>query len=297
MVSPTGPLPLRMGVVTLVMWSPRTPLSLAVASTGAEGAVGAVASIVRARAPEAAETLPAASVKVAVRLFDPDGSVLLVTDQVPLAATVAVPTTLVPSSRVTVSPAIPVPVMTGLVSLVMSSPCTPVSLAAESAGVAGAAGAAVSMASASAGEAGELLPAGSVCTVVRLCMPAASGLVLTDHVPSAATIAEPITVVPSSRVTVSPAVPVPVMTGVVTLVMPSPLVPLSLAVARTGADEAAGVAVSMVRPRAADGAEALPAASVCTAVMLRAPDARVAVAIDHVPVVPTIPLPMVVVPS
>ena len=79
----------------------------------------------------------------------------------------------------------------------------------------------------------------------------------------------PITVVPSSKVTVLPASAVPVKVGVVTLVMLSVLdVPLSDAATRSGRVGAAGAVVSMVTDKAADAALTLPAASVALAVML-----------------------------
>ena len=84
----------------------------------------------------------------------------------------------------------------------------------------------------SVGEAGEMSPDGSVWVADRLGVPMASGLVgVTENVPPAATVVVPIAVVPSYRVSVSPAVPVPVMIGVVMKVVSSPG-PLSLAGAR-----------------------------------------------------------------
>ena len=61
-MSPAMPVPVRVGVVTLVMSSPCAPLSLAADSTGADGAAGAAVLIDRISAVEAGETLPAASV-------------------------------------------------------------------------------------------------------------------------------------------------------------------------------------------------------------------------------------------
>src|SRR5947209_2712483 len=62
----------KVGVVTLVMLSVLdVPLSLAAVRSGAEGAAGALVSMVMLKAPERAETLPAASVALAVMLWLP----------------------------------------------------------------------------------------------------------------------------------------------------------------------------------------------------------------------------------
>jgi hypothetical protein len=96
---------------------------------------------------------------------------------------------------------------------------------------------------------------------------------------------------------VSPAVPSPVMTGVVTLVMSSPGVPLSLPGAKASAVGAADAVVSMVRSSALDATETFPAASVLVAVSTLLPAASVAVVIDQVPVPLTSPVPTSVAPS
>ena len=209
-------------------------------------------------------------------------------DQVPAAPTTPLPTTVLPSSKVTVSPTAPVPVMTGLVMLVMSSPCTPLSLPVAKARLAGGMGAVVAIVTVSGLETPETLPATSFSVAVRLCAPAASVLLFTDQVPSEATVAVPRTVVPSYKVTVSPPVPVPVMVGVVTLVTASPLLPLSLAAASASEPGVAGVAVSISRPSGSDAAEMLPATSVCVAVRSCMPAASGPVAIDQLPSAPTV---------
>ena len=66
-MSPAAPVPVIAGVVALVMSSPLAPLSLAGARVSPVG-TGAVVSMVSARAAEGPETLPAASVSVAVTL-------------------------------------------------------------------------------------------------------------------------------------------------------------------------------------------------------------------------------------
>ena len=63
-----------------------------------------------------------------------------------------------------------------------------------------------------------------VSVAVNVWTPAAKAFVgVTDHVPAAATTAVPIALVPSCNVTVSPAWPLPEITGFVTFVMSSPL--------------------------------------------------------------------------
>ena len=64
--------PLNVGVWSLVMWSPATPLSVENEAeiVGAEGA-GVGAAMVTTAAVDAAPVLPAASVAVAVRLWLP----------------------------------------------------------------------------------------------------------------------------------------------------------------------------------------------------------------------------------
>ena len=56
-------------MLSLVMWSPTTPLS--VENVAMLGATGAVVSMVTTSALEATPVLPAASVAVAVRLWAP----------------------------------------------------------------------------------------------------------------------------------------------------------------------------------------------------------------------------------
>ena len=97
MVEPASPVPVRIGVVTLVRLSPRTPLSEADDSTGAGVASGLVVSIVRDSVVDTAETLPAASVEVVVIGCTPSASTGDVKVHVPLAATTAVPSNLKPS--------------------------------------------------------------------------------------------------------------------------------------------------------------------------------------------------------
>ena len=83
----------------------------------------------------------------------------------------AVPSTVVPSRKVTVLPASAVPVRVGRVTLVLLSPAVPLSLAGSSEGVA-TMGAAVSITRANGAEVA-VLPAASVAVAVMECVPSA----------------------------------------------------------------------------------------------------------------------------
>ena len=68
-VAPTSAVPLKVGVVTLVMRSLlELPLSEAALRAGVEGAIGAVVSMTTVEVLEAALTLPAESVALTLRL-------------------------------------------------------------------------------------------------------------------------------------------------------------------------------------------------------------------------------------
>ena len=194
------------------------------------------------------------------------------------------------------SPAVPVPVIAGVVMRVRSSPKAPVSLAGVRVNAIGAAEAVVSMVTTSGADDTETLPAGSVSLAVSVCAPSARVVVVTDQVPPVPTTALPTAVGPSYRVTVSPAVAVPVIAGVVMRVRSSPKAPVSLAGVRVNAIGAAEAVVSMVTTSGADDTETLPAGSVSVAVSVCGPSARVAVLTDQVPPVPTTALPTAVVP-
>ena len=121
-VAPTSPLPVMVGVSSLVMLSLAVPESDAASSVSAVGAAGALVSSVTVSAPLAAETLPAMSVCFEVIDSGPAVSVLVVTDQLPSAAAVPVPTAVAPLKIVTVAPgSAPVPVKVGVARLVMLS--------------------------------------------------------------------------------------------------------------------------------------------------------------------------------
>src|SRR5439155_1255560 len=173
--------PVKVGVVTLVMLSVlELPLSLAAVRSGAEGAAGALVSIVMLRAPEAPDTLPAASVALAVILCVPVVRAVLRVIPAALAYAAAVPLpTWTPSLKsVTVLPVSAVPVKAGVVLLVMLSVLElPVSVAAVISGVAGAA-AVVSMVMLRPPEAADTFPAASVALAVMLYVPSASALLV-----------------------------------------------------------------------------------------------------------------------
>ncbi len=91
------------------------------------------------------------------------------------------------------------------------------------------------------------------------------------QLPEPSAVAVPNNVVPlvSYNFTVLLASAVPVKTGVLLLVMLSPLdVPLSLALVISGALGAVGAVVSTVTDNAVDAVDVLPAASVALAVMV-----------------------------
>ena len=158
----------------------------------------------------------------------------------------------------------------------------------------------VSIVIASAPDVVLVLSAGSTVTTVRLWIPSASALPsVIVHVPSLATCAvgDTAAVLPpnvSEIVTRLPASPVPVITGVVTLVRSSLVVPVvpvpdvSLATDRSSVGVA--VVMSTVTDSAVEAPLTLPAASVEVAVSECTPSARVVVVIDQVPVPPATPL-------
>src|SRR5690242_7642858 len=114
----SAPVPLKVGVATLVTLSLfDVPLSDAACRSGALGA-SAVASTVTTSAAEAALVFPATSVCLAVRVCPPSASAELVIVQLPAPLAIAEPSTVVPSvsSSVTVAPdSAPDPVKTGVV--------------------------------------------------------------------------------------------------------------------------------------------------------------------------------------
>ena len=164
--SPLVPVPVIVGVVSLVVLSPFTPVSLADASVTPAG-FGVEVSMISESAADVGDTLPATSVWKDVSVWVPAASgALAVTAQAPPTATIADPIETPPSSTVTISPATPVPSNLGVVWLVMLSPEVPLSLPASSTGVDGIAGMVLSMVSPSDVDASETLPAASVSVAV-----------------------------------------------------------------------------------------------------------------------------------
>ena len=141
---PASAVPVKVGVVTLVMLSVLDkPLSDAVSRSGADGAAGAVVSMVTAKASRY-------SAEVARHIRCLGGDAVGSCRQGrggdgPRSRSVAtpVPTTVAPSNKVTVLPASAVPVKVGLVTLVRLSVLDkPLSEAATRSGTVGTAGAA-----------------------------------------------------------------------------------------------------------------------------------------------------------
>ena len=129
MTSPGVPVPLRVGVVSLVRVSVSKPLLL----LGARMAAGAVAGATMVRGSGVGTlTVPAGLVCVTLRLLVPRGSGLVgVAVQVPLDATRAVAMVLPAASLMAmVLPGVPVPLKVGVVSVVVLSPWVPLSLMA-----------------------------------------------------------------------------------------------------------------------------------------------------------------------
>ena len=120
-VLPASAVPVKVGVVTLVMLSVLdTPLSDAATRSGLTGR-GAVVSMVTDKAAEAALTLPATSVALAVMLWVPSARVERGDGPGPGRRGDAGADPVVPSNSVTVLPASAVPVKVGVVTLVMLS--------------------------------------------------------------------------------------------------------------------------------------------------------------------------------
>ena len=90
---------------------------------------------------------------------------------------------------------------------------------------------------------------------------------------------------------------VPLMLGVVTLVMPSPSVPLSLAAAKVSPPGGIGAVVSMVRVVTALATEVLPARVTCLVVSEWLPWLNALLVMLQIPDELTTALPSTVVPS
>ncbi len=260
-VSPGTPVPMMLGVVSLVTLSPATPLSDAGSSMAL--ATGAVLSIVTGTVV-IGPLLPAGSVSLIVKFCGPPAgnAVVGVTDQVPSDLTTAVNTSPVGLVTVMVSPgAAPLPLMVGLSSLVSPSPLVPESDVGSSIAV-GLPGALVSMVTGTV--VGALtLPAGSVAVTLNVCgaLPGVSGVVgVRAHLPSLPTVVVNTSPVGLVTVILSPGFPMPLIVGVVSAVTLSPFSPVSELGSKTAAG-AAGLVVSMVTGTFV-AALALPAGSV-----------------------------------
>ncbi len=237
-----APAPLMVGVVSAVVLSPLIPVSDAGAKT-APGARGAVLSMVTGKV--AVAVFPAGSVSVIPKLAVPSGiGVAGVTLQVPSAATTVVNTSPVGVTTSILLPGVPVPLIVGVVSLVMPSPTVPLSELLSSLAVG--LGPVTSTVIVS-GAAGLVLPAGSVAVTLKVFGPSGNACVrVTDQVPSLLTVVVRISPVGLMTLMVSPGVPpAPLITGLTSLVMLSPLVPVSEPGLSTGFG-AAGAVVSMV---------------------------------------------------
>ena len=232
--------PAMTGLVLLVVL-------FAVVKTGLSGAVVSTVNVI---AFDAADTLPAASLAVAVitwaaaeRSFDG------VKVQAPVEDVTAVPSVVVPSRIVTVLSASAVPAITGFVLLVAA--LTVVSI--------GLSGAVRSIVSVMAVEAPDTFPAISVAVAVITWAAAERSFGgVKVHAPVADAVAVPSVVVPSRIVTVLSASAVPAITGLVLFVE-------EVSVVRTGF---LGGVVSTVIITAVDAADTLPAASFDFAVIV-----------------------------
>src|SRR4249919_3242612 len=288
------------------------PLSASVPVTGSTssvtdviaGAAGAVALMVTWYAVEAAPWLPAVSVALAVMVWLPWPSAVVVIENAPPVAT-PLPSTVVPSVSysVTVLPASAVPAIVSVASfeepLSASVPVTG-STSSVTDVIAGAAGAVALMVTWYAVEAAPWLPAVSVALAVMVWLPWPSAVVVIENAPPLAT-PVPSTVVPSVSysVTVLPASAVPAIVSVASFEEP-----LSASVPVTGSTSsvtdviagAAGAVALMVTWYAVEAAPWLPAVSVALAVMVWLPWPSAVVVIENAPPVAT-PLPSTVVPS
>ncbi len=147
--------------------------------------------------PVAALVWPAPSAATALRFLTPSApNGLVVTLQVPLAATLAEPTATPSAYTVTTVPTVPVPLSVGVLSSVLASlAMLPVTLPLLSLTpvMAGAAGAVPSSVKVEAGVVALTLPAESTACAVRLCGPVSRGNVGSKRqVPSALTAVLPI---------------------------------------------------------------------------------------------------------
>ena len=195
------PLPVSVGVVTLVMLSVLLlPESDALARSAAPDAVGAVISTATVNPADATLVLPDVSVTLVVKVCAPSLRVLDVMLQLPEPSAVAVPSNVVPSVsyNLTVAPAsAPLPVTVGVVALVrLSVLLVPVSDPLARSAAPDAVGAVVSIVTVRLADAAPVLPAASVTLVVKVWSPALSVLDVMLQLPEPSAVAVPSTVVP-----------------------------------------------------------------------------------------------------
>ena len=232
--------------------------------------------------PVALAVLPAASVSVALRLWVPcTFSSVTVVDQLPSACTVAVATSVLPSSTCTVVPASSVPTLPvrSWARWLVRPPVVAMTSA----------GATVSSVKAMVLLVPRLV-AGSVSVAVMLCRPCTrASVTVVVQLPSACTVAVPISVAPSSTCTVEPTSSrstLPAMTWAGLLVRPPAVV-----MATTGAMVSSVYSTAALVP-------GLPARSVSVAARLWVPcrSSRVTVVLQ-LPLASTVVVPISVAPS
>ncbi len=143
-VLPGSAVPLRVGVVSLVLPPAATGVPSPLLSCRLPAAAGACVSTVTVTGVDAGPVLPAASVTVLVRLWLPSLRGGVVKLQLPSLPTVVLPITVPPSEIITTPPASPLPLRVGAETLVLPVPSgSPSSLVSWM--PVGAAGATVSM--------------------------------------------------------------------------------------------------------------------------------------------------------
>ncbi|ARF89233.1 uncharacterized protein BCN122_II2490 [Burkholderia cenocepacia] len=251
------------------------------------GNAGAVVSIVSSKAVLGTLTLPAVSVAVTVIECAPSPKpVVGVNVQFPDGSAVVVPNNVVPSYTLTVLPASAVPLNVGVASSVlppeMIAPTTePTS--SVTVPMTGAPGAVVSPVTVTEAD-GPVLPAASVA-VTPITVPAGSGVEgVYVHAPL------------GSAVTVASGVPSPFVSMLT--VAPTSAVPDSDVPSVAFTVGSAGAVVSIVSSKAALGVLTLPAASVAVTVIECAPSPKPVVGVNvHFPDESAVVVPSSVVPS
>ena len=181
MVLPTAPVPLSVGVVSLVTWPvvrlptiPPATLSLTVSSTGT---VGAVRSTTTLQAFDDRLTLPCGSVALTVKLCGPSTrAVSGVKLHAPVPSAVTMPSCVLPSKIVTTLFASAVPERVGVASLVVLPLTTVVAVLPTSSVTLTISGVVelVSTTMVKPADGALWLPAGSVSRMVRTLLPSAS---------------------------------------------------------------------------------------------------------------------------